>query len=81
MFRKPNSGSLRVGGKVKIERRVDEGLSQHHSRGESFRDKRIDLNDLLRRAKEEKKINNKYNTYISAGIVIAFAVVLLVVSL
>jgi len=66
---------------VKIERRVDESLNLHRSRGESFRDKRIDLNDLLRRAKEEKKINTKYNSYISAGIIIAFAVVLLVVSL
>ena len=72
---------LELGGKVKIERRVDESLNLHRRRGESFRDKRIDLNDLLRRAKEEKKINNKYNTYISAGVVIAFAVVLLVVSL
>ena len=72
---------LELGEKVKIESRVDESLSQHRSRGESFRDKRIDLNDLLRRAKEEKKINNKYNTYISAGIIIVFAVVLLVVSL
>ena len=72
---------LELGEKVKIESRVDESLSQHRSRGESFRDKRIDLNDLLRRAKEEKKINNKHNTYIAAGIVSAFAVVLLVVSL
>ena len=71
---------LELGEKVKIEREAEEGFNLHNRR-ESFGNKRIDLNDLLRRAKEEKKINNKYNTYISAGIVIAFAVVLLVVNL
>ena len=71
---------LLLGEKVKIEREAEEGFTLH-TRRESFGNKRIDLNDLLRRAKEEKKTNNKNNFYISAGIITAFAVVLLVVNL
>ena len=71
---------LLLGEKVKIEREAEEGFNLH-TRRESFVNKRIDLNDLLRRAKEEKKINNKNNFYISAGIITVFVVVLLVVNL
>ena len=65
---------------MKTEREVDESFSLH-TKGESFGNRRIDLNDLLRRAKEEKRINNKNNFYISAGIVTVFAIVLLIVNL
>ena len=71
---------LTIGGEMKVEREVDESFHLHAGRGENGK-KKIDLNDLLKRAKEEKKENSKNNILIFSGVATVCAAVLLVLSL
>ena len=65
---------------MKVERKVDESFNLRIERDQDG-NKRIDLNDLLRRAKKERKENNKHNILIASGVAIVCVVVLLIVSL
>ena len=65
---------------MKAERKVDEGLDLHIRRDQDG-NKRTDLNDLLRRAKKERKENSKYNILIASGVATVCVVVLLILSL
>jgi len=65
---------------VKVERKVDESFNLRMERDQDG-NKRTDLNDLLRRAKKERKENNKYNILIASGVATVCAVVLLILNL
>ena len=65
---------------MKVERKVDESFNLRIERDQDG-NKRIDLNDLLRRAKKERKENNKYNILIVSGVVTFCVGVLLILSL
>ena len=65
---------------MKVGRKVDESFNLRIARDQDG-NKRTDLNDLLRRAKKERKENNRYNILIASGVAIVCVVVLLIVSL
>jgi len=65
---------------VKVERKVDESFNLRIARDQDG-NKRTDLNDLLRRAKKERKENKKYNILIVSGVVTVCVGVLLILSL
>lgn len=54
---------------------------QHSSGQLGAREKKLDLNDLLRRAKDEQKIDKKYNTLILSGAASVVVVFILLLSL
>ena len=55
--------------------RVDESLHSSTSK------KRLDLNDLLKRAKDQEKNNKKFNLLIYSGVASVIAVFVLMLSL
>ena len=65
---------------MKVERKVDESFNLRMERDQDG-NKRTDLNDLLRRAKKERKENKKYNILIVSGVVTVCVGVLLILSL
>ena len=65
---------------MKVERKVDESFNLRMERDQDG-NKRTDLNDLLRRAKKERKENKKYNILIVSGVVTVCVGVLLILGL
>ena len=65
---------------MKVGRKVDENFNLRIARDQDG-NKRTDLNDLLRRARKERKENNKYNILIVSGVVTVCVGVLLILSL
>ena len=57
---------------------VDRENRDQHAKAENFAKPRLDLNDLLKRAKDQKKNDKKANLLILSGVVtVAFVVFLL----
>ena len=57
---------------------VDKGNQYQYSQSAKFAKPRLDLNDLLKRAKEKKKNEKKGNLLILSGsVAVAFVVILL----
>ena len=68
------------GGKIKAKMSKDEhyGYDLHDS---AITSGRVDLNDLLKRVKEQKKIDIKINLFIYAGTALVLVVFLLIISI
>ena len=66
-----------------ISQKLEEEIQEdgHHYKGSEFTEKRLDLNDLLRRLDDRKKNDKKINLLIFSGAASLVLVVFLVLSL
>jgi len=63
------------------EKQQSERLGRHETYTDRFATKaRLNLNDLLRRRKEEKKVDKKANIFIFSGVGLVAVVVILILS-